>query len=212
MLIRDKETVTVLGFARYETRDGVATEEVIAAALRWQEEFLAAQPGIAFHAFMGNGEGRYADAILARDEAAFAEMARRHPETESGLAFMGLLKPETISLCQSVILKDGVAPPETCGAIEFGTFALASGSDATLETVRRRSTQIDDAYLSGERAVAAHFVTRIDDTRFCEVSFGRSVGELRRLCNGYVGHPDCQPFLDLMAAESVDLDFWHVLA
>ncbi|MGI3128476.1 hypothetical protein [Nitratireductor sp. PBL-C9] len=41
---------------------------------------------------------------------------------------------------------------------------------------------------------------------------GRSLGKTKRLCDGYVGHPVCQPLLDLCDPASLDLDFWYVLA
>lgn len=81
MLRRDIGPVTVMGFARYSAKPEVDPAELIAAARIWQQEFLANQPGIAMHCFLGNLKGEFADAILATDEASFIAMAQEHPKS-----------------------------------------------------------------------------------------------------------------------------------
>ena len=205
-------TVSVMGFARYQKRQGVSADELIDAALTWQTEFLANQAGIAFHAFLGNTRGGFADAILAVDGKAFEEMSLRHSETESSKALMNLLDLPSVRLCRSLILKDSVFPPEDFSCIEFGTFRMKPGTMATEDTVRRASNHIEQTYLTGSASTRLRFVGKIDEKTYCEVAFGNTLAETRRVCRGYVGHPDCQPLLELFDPESVDLDFWYVLA
>ncbi|QPC88562.1 hypothetical protein GA830_06090 [Mesorhizobium sp. NBSH29] len=202
----------VLGFARYEKRHDAAPVDVVAAALRWQEEFLAQQDGIAFHAFFGNLRGGFADLILARDDAAFAEMTSRYAEAESARKFVDLLDRESIRLCKSTILKDPLSLPDGFSCVEFGTFRIPAGRATTAQTVKDASDHIEATYLRGSDNTREHFVGLINDETYCEVVFGRSLAETRRTCLGYLDNPDCQKLLTLFDPESVDLDFWYLLA
>lgn len=212
MLKRNLGPVGVMGFARYKKRHDASADDLIDAARRWQHEFLASQAGIAFHAFLGNTRGEFADAILAVDLKAFEDMTRRHSEAESSDAFMQLLDLPSVRLCRNTILKEGVLPPEDFSCVEFGTFRIKPGTMATEETVRRASNHIEETYLRGSSNTRLHFVGKIDEQTYCEVAFGHTLAETKRICRGYVGDPDCQPLLELFDPESVDLDFWYVLA
>jgi hypothetical protein len=212
MLKRNLGPVGVMGFARYKKRHDASADDLIDAARRWQHEFLATQAGIAFHAFLGNTRGEFADAILAVDLKSFEDMTRRHSEAESSDVFMAMLDAQSVRLCRSAILKEDVLPPEDFSCVEFGTFRIKPEAMATEEAVRRASDHIDRTYLSGSDNTRCHFIGRIDDVTYCEVAFGRTLAETKRICRGYVGDPDCQPLLELFDPESVDLDFWYVLA
>ncbi len=201
-----------MGFARYERASDGTPEAVVAAALRWQEEFLSRQDGILFHAFLGNLRGGFADVILATDEAAFDQMSRRHPEAESSHGLMQMLNRESIRLSKSLILKERVRLPTDFSCVEFGTFRVADPTKTTAAAVRAASDHIEATYLRGSTNTCEHFVGQIDHETYCEVAFGRTLADTRRTCAGYVGHVDCQPLLDLFPADGVDLDFWYLLA
>lgn len=204
--------MSVAGFARYEKRAEAETGRLIDAALTWQEEFLHPMDGILFHAFLGNLRGGFADVILARDDARFDAMLSAHMEAPSARAFMALLDTDSIRLSRNRILKPVASPPSDFSCVEFGTFAIADGAKADEPDVLAISDRIEAEYLDRHDNTRLHFIGRGGEGRFCEVTFGRSLGETKRLCEGYVGHPVCQPLLDLCDPASVDLDFWFVLA
>ncbi len=212
MLIRPNAAARVMGFARYERLERAAPEDVLAAALHWQEDFLAAQDGIVFHAFLGNLSGQFADVILACDEASFDAMSKNHPTAQSSRDFMALLDPASIRLRRNIILKDGIMPPTDFSCVEFGTFRLSESVDATADDVQRASDRIDATYLKGSANTRAHFVSQIDERTFSETVFGQTMAATRRICAGYVGEPDCEELLGLFDPRSVDLDFWFPLA
>ena len=212
MLIKPTGPARMMGFARYERRDGAAPEDVLAAALRWQEDFLSTQNGILFHAFLGNLSGQFADIILARDEASFDAMSQNNPTAKSSQDFMALLDPASIRLCKNFNLNNGIMPPTDFACVEFGTFKLSEGVDATARDVQKASDQIDATYLKDSANTRAHYVSQIDDHTFSETVFGRTMAATRRICAGYVGDPDCEQLLKLFDPESVDLDFWFLLA
>ncbi|WP_295814233.1 hypothetical protein [uncultured Nitratireductor sp.] len=212
MLRKTGGPLSVMGFARYEKRAGVETARLIDAALTWQETFLRPREGILFHAFLGNLNGGFADIIFARDDKSFDAMLNAHMEAPSSEAFMALLSPDSIRLSRHRVLKPVAAPPSDFSCVEFGTFEIAENMEAGERDVLAISERIETDYLSRSDNTRLHFIGMGAQNRFCEVTFGRSLGETKRLCEGYVGHPTCQPLLDVCDPASLDLDFWFVLA
>ncbi len=211
-MARSLGPLTMMGFARYEKRDGVETEELIHACVNWRREFLDHQDGIAMHRFLGNLKGQFADAILAVDQPAFEEMSARHSEAKSSRAFMSLLKPDTIRLTPIAILKQGVEVPTDFSCIEFGTFRITEASGFSESALKDISRKIEVEYLSKFSAPREHFMGRVDAETYSEVAFVHTLGAAREICNGYLTSDVCSELLAMFNPKSVDLDFWHVLA
>ncbi len=212
MLRKPDGPLSVMGFARYEKREDVETERLIDRALTWQETFLRPMEGILFHTFLGNLIGGFADIIFARDAESFDAMGAAYADAPSSSALMELLSPGTIRLSRNRVLKPVTAPPSDFSCVEFGTFEIAQGTDAGERDLLAISERIETEYLDRSDNTRLHFIGHGGENRFCEVTFGRSFGETKRMCDGYVGHPVCQPLLDLCDPASLDLDFWYVLA
>ncbi|MGX1496033.1 hypothetical protein ACSSV1_001054 [Labrenzia sp. MBR-25] len=212
MLRKDLGPMKVMGFARYEAKPGVGLPELIAAARLWQKEFLSNQPGIAFHCFLGNATGGYADAILARDEASFAAMSEAHMQAASSRAFMELLEPGSIRLCLNRLMLDLDAVPEGFSAIEFGTFRPNKDGGFSEEALMAASRRIEQEYLAALPEARAHLMARAGDDTYSEICLVETEGAAREICAGYVSNAACAPLLNLFDPDSVDLDFWHVLA
>ena len=212
MLRKDLGPMKVMGFARYEAKPGVGAPELIAAARRWQKEFLNDQPGIAFHCFLGNAAGGYADAILARDEASFAAMSEAHLQAPSSRAFMELLDTGSIRLCLNRLMIDLEVVPDGFSAIEFGTFRPKEVGGFSEEVLTAASRRIEQEYLAAFPETRAHLMARAGENTYSEICFVETEGAAREICAGYVSHAACAPLLNLFDPASVDLDFWHVLA
>jgi hypothetical protein len=212
MLRKDLGPMKVMGFARYEAKPGVGASDLIVAAREWQKAFLNDQPGIAFHCFLGNATGGYADAILARDEASFAAMSEAHMQAASSRAFMELLEPGSIRLCLNRLMLDLDAVPEGFSAIEFGTFRPGKDGSFSEEALMAASRWIEQEYLAALPEARAHLMARAGDDTYSEICFVETEGAAREICAGYVSNAACAPLLNLFDPDSVDLDFWHVLA
>lgn len=212
MLRKDQGPMKVMGFARYDAKPGVGAPELIAAARQWQKEFLSHQPGVAFHCFLGNASGGYADAVLARDEASFAAMSEAHMQAPSSRAFMDLLDPGSIRLCLNRLMEDLDAVPEGFAAIEFGTFRPEDDGSFSEEALMAASRRIEQEYLATLPETRAHLMARAGENAYSEICFVETEGAAREICGGYVSSAACAPLLSLFDPASVDLDFWHVLA
>lgn len=204
--------MSVMGFARYEAKEGVEAANLIAAAHRWQKEFLAHQPGIAMHCFLGNSRGHYADAILATDAGAFAAMAEEHMQAPSSQAFMKLLRPDSIRLCRNDLMNPVQSVPAGFAAIEFGTFRPKHANGFTEDMLRSASDLVERDYLARDPECRLHLMARAGEGTYSEICFVETEGAAREICGGYLTSEACAPLLGLMDPESVDLDFWHVLA
>ncbi len=211
MFRKDLGPLTVMGFARYDTKPGVAAEDVVDAALNWQDRFLDKQDGIAGHCLLRNLNGGFADAMFAVDPAAMQAMNENFENDGNAKAMLGLLDPGSIRLTSNIILKDGFTVPEGFSCIEFGTFSPADTGTFSEAALRDASAAIEDDYLSKSSNVVDHFMGRIDDTTYSEVAFGRSLGRTRRTCQGYADEPVCGDLLAMFDPDSVDLDFWTVI-
>ncbi|MEP4770255.1 MAG: hypothetical protein ABJY83_20315 [Roseibium sp.] len=211
MLNRDLGPVTVMGFARYRKKDGVDPAELIGAAREWQDSFLGKQSGISMHCFLGNLKGEFADAILATDQQSFMAMAQAHPDAPSSARLMELLDKDSIQLKQNSLLGGPKPVPTGFSCVEFGTFT-PNGAVFSEDRMMAASDRIEQDYLAGFRETKAHFMGKIDDNTYSEIAFVETSGAARDICNGYVGNKTCMPLLELFDLNSVDLDFWHVLA
>jgi len=212
MLRKEIGPLNVMGFARYRAKEGVEAPELIAAARRWQKEFLAHQPGIAMHCFLGNSKGEYGDAILATDAGAFAAMAEAHMQAPSSQAFMQLLQPDSIRLCRNDLMTPVQTVPADFAAIEFGTFRPKPGNDFSEEVLADASDRVERDYIAHHPESRLHLMARAGEGIYSEICFVETEGAAREICGGYLTSEACAPLLGLFDPESVDLDFWHVLA
>ncbi|MEH6631362.1 MAG: hypothetical protein V7776_11065 [Halopseudomonas aestusnigri] len=210
MLRKDLGPLSMMGFARYEKREGVDTEDLIEAALNWRHDFLEKQEGIAMHCFLANTKGQFADAIMAVDEKAFMAMSENHPKASSSQAFMQLLKPESIRLTPNKILKSEVLVPKDFSCIEFGTFSPNNNFSEPL--MLNISSKIEEKYLSNFSEPRAHFMGRVDEKTYSEIAFVENLGMARQICNGYIQDDTCMELLSIFDPKSVELDFWYKLA
>jgi len=202
----------IIGFARYEKKEEATTEDLIKACLNWRREFLSGKEGILHHVFLGNLKGEFADVIFASNPEAFQKMAEDHNDAPSSQAFMELLNPETIRLTANQVLGTGIQIPKDFSCVEFGTFSPAQNVSFSDDALIDISRQIEDEYLSKFEETRAHVIAKIDDSTYSEISFVLSLGSAQEICEGYLQNPTCQKLLSLFNSESVDLDFWFVLA
>ncbi|WP_420345693.1 hypothetical protein [Pelagibius sp.] len=212
MMNKTLGTLSVLGFARYKKREAVNASDLIEAVLDWRRGFLDHQAGIAAHCFLGNLQGHFADLILAVDQTSYDAMVQAHPQAAASQAMAALLKPESIRLTPSRILKDFPALPEDFACVEFGSFRPVAGEAFDEDRLLEVSAQIEADYLSRRPESRAHFLARIDPATYAEVAFVQNLGAAREICFGYQDNNTCRQLLEMFDPRSVDLDFWFVLA
>ncbi|MBC8242248.1 MAG: hypothetical protein H8E30_17495, partial [Alphaproteobacteria bacterium] len=96
--------------------------------------------------------------------------------------------------------------------IEFGTFRPQAGIDFSERALLEAARKIETGYLVNHPDSRAHFMDRINAETYSEVAFVKTLGAARKICQGYLVDDACGDLLAMFDPESVDLDFWHVLA
>ena len=212
MLKRDLGPITVIGFARYATKPDIDPAEIISAARIWQKDFLAHQSGIAMHCFLGNMKGEFADIILAIDEPSFQAMVHKHSTDPSSAPMMQMLDTGSIRLTQNTLLRALKELPKEFCCIEFGTFTPKDPAAFSEADFMSASNRVEQSYLSRFKEAKSHLIGRIDKGTYSEIAFVETSGAAREICRNYVNSVDCLPLLEMFDPNSVELDFWHVLA
>lgn len=212
MLRKNLGPVTMMGFARYKKKENIDTADLISAVRDWQLSFLDTQKGIAMHCFLGNLKGEFADAVMAIDEASFAEMSKHHSDAPSSKVFMEMIDMESLILTPNILLADNVEVPTDFSCIEFRTFKPNSEIQFSETTMLNASARIESEYLAQFKETRAHIIGKIDADTYSEISFVETEGAAREICSGYMGNPICEELLAMFDPKTVDLDFWHVLA
>ena len=203
---------TALGFARYRGQEGIDRNDMIEACLSWREDFLLKQDGILGHFFFGNMQGKFADMTFARDQKSLDRMSEAFVGDASSSAFLGTLDLDTVSLARCEILKDDFMPPEHFSCVEFGTFSSVPDHPFSEKQMLCASDKIETEYLNRFGASRGHFMGKMSDKTYAEISFTDTLANARRICGGYLKEPACVPLLSMFDPASVDLDFWYLLA
>ncbi len=203
---------SAIGFARYNGGEGVDPNKIIEACLTWREEFLMKQDGIFGHYFFGNMQGQFADMTFAKDQKNLDQMSEGFMAAPSSKAFLEKLAPETVSLIRCDILKDKFIPPEHFACLEFGTFSTVTNHPFSEKQMLCASDKIENEYLSRFEGARGHFMGKVSDKTYAEISFVDTLANARQICGGYLSDPACLPLLSMFDPASVNLDFWYLLA
>ncbi len=205
-------SVRTIGFARYQKRAEATIESLLDACLKWRTDFLDHQPGIVGHRLLRNLQGQFADVILAESRDSFETMAKLHPEALSSQAMFALLDPSSVVLRTNDVLGEPLQIPTDFACVEYGTFSAKPGETLTEPQVIAASAEVERDYLARFDDTRGHVLARVDEHSFAEIAFVSTLGAARAICGGYVDAPSCANLLGLFNPDSVDLDFWYVLA
>ncbi|KAG1649242.1 hypothetical protein GQR58_029178 [Nymphon striatum] len=208
---RTEAVPTILGFARYRLKEGASADQLIEYSWNLQQQFINQQHGILKHWLLGYLKGEFADAILAVDEQSFDAMSKGYQSEDSAAALFTLLDPESITLRKNKILKPIADIPSGFSCIEYGTFKPKRGGSFSIESLQIASKNIEENYLHDSDNTVERFVGQVDDDTYSEVVFGKTLGQTKRTCFGYVGNAVCEELLGLFDPDTVDLDFWYIL-
>lgn len=212
MLKCDLGLVSVMGFARYRLNGEADPAQFVTAAREWQKSFLKEQPGIAMHCLLGNLKGEYADAILAIDQVSFLATSQAVSSAPSSKQMMGMLDQKSIRLSQNILLGVPKPLPDGFSCIEFGTFKPKDNTSFSETKLMADNDKVEQKYLSRFNEVKGHFIGKIDDETYSEISFVEDTGVAREICNGYLADKECLTLLEQFEPTSMELDFWHLLA
>ncbi|OUR76678.1 hypothetical protein A9Q83_14010 [Alphaproteobacteria bacterium 46_93_T64] len=209
MLNKHLNSYSVMGFATFNKRPGVETSAIIDASLNWSREFLGPLEGIGFHCLFQNMNGGFADIILATDFEALGQMNEDFSSSETSAKMMQLLDPDSIKLNAMAISQEGFTPPEDFSCLEVGFMKSETSSK---EQILKHSQMLEENYLRKFDNTKGHFIGEIEPGSYTDVTFGRTLGDTRKICMDFDNDQTAKEFLSLFDPSSFKLDFWSLLA
>ncbi|AJW65123.1 hypothetical protein VO54_03697 [Elizabethkingia miricola] len=74
------------------------------------------------------------------------------------------------------------------------------------------SGNIENKYLNTFKNTQAHFIGKIEDNLYSEVTIGKTLAETKRICMGYFDNSFCLELLNIADPGTMELDFWYLIA
>ena len=209
MLNKKLDGYSVMGFATFNKLENVQTFDLIDASLNWSHQFLAPLEGIGFHCLLQNTEGGFADIILAKNFDALGQVNENFEKSETSKKMMDLLDPQSIQMTAMAITLPNFTPPSDFSCMEIGFMKTQTASKTE---ILQQSKSLEDNYLHNFENTKGHFIGEIEAGCFADVTFGRTLGETRKICMGFETDKFASEFLSLFDPDSFKLDFWSLVA
>lgn len=208
MIRVSNEHPKAMEFTSFKQKEGITDDELIRAAMAFESEFLAKQPGVIFHCLVRNFSGEYANVLFAKAKGDISNLEKAAHNDPNAGAFFGMIDMGSVKMTIQSMEKD-FSMPAHFSCVEYGSFSLKNNDYDALQKV---SESVERDYLSKFENTRAHFVGRQSENLYAEVTFGATLGKTKEVCMGYIGNPVCQPMLDMADEKSMQLDFWYVIA
>ena len=212
-MIRLQESqANVMEFTKFEKAENVTNEDFITSVMKFEKEYLSIKKGIVFHCLVRNLKGEYANILFADSMNTLKEIERGFMDNEASNNFMGNINPKTVKIYHHEILKENFQVPENFACFEHGTFAPKEEIDFIENDLIAVSDQIEKQYLNTFENSLGHFVGKINNERYSEIVFGKTLGKTREICYGYFGIEPGMKMLNMFNSKTMNLDFWYLLA
>jgi uncharacterized protein YifE (UPF0438 family) len=117
---------------------------------------------------------------------------------------------DTVKMELHEILKDDFKVPEGFACIECGTFTLKE--ESSIASFMKVSGDIEKYYLNAFDNNLEHFVGKVKGKKVSEVAIGKTYAKTKQVCYGYFENQYGQALLNLANIETVELDFWYLIA
>lgn len=212
MIKQENNSIKVMEFTKFKKAEHVTNEDLIAAAMNFESTYLSQQNGIVLHCLVRNLNGEFANVLLADSMESLKNIEAGFNNNEAVGTFMQNIDTTSVKVHYHQILKPNFVVPENFTCIEHGTFSPKENTSFSEEKMLSISNTIESTYLEKFDNSLAHFMGKIDDTTYSEIAFGKTLGKTREICFGYFGFEAGQELINLYQQESVDLDFWYLIA
>jgi hypothetical protein len=212
MLRLNQVKPTVMEFTRFTKADAITDEDLISLIMKFENDYLKNQSGLIFHCLVRNLKGEYANLLFAEDIQSIKDIENGFTSNATAKEFMKSIKPQTVKVHYHKILKDNFQVPDNFSCFEYGTFSPKDHSHIFEENLLLVSAQIESTYLDTFENTLSHFMGKIDDETYSEITFGRTLGETKQICYGYYNIESGMKMMSMCDPETMDLEFWYLIA
>ncbi|WP_293929353.1 hypothetical protein [Sphingobacterium sp. UBA6320] len=137
----------------------------------------------------------------------FRKSYRYLPEVKN---FFNLIEPKSVQVEYHEIQKESFQVPDVFSCVERGIFSIRV--DYHVYDLLQISQNIEEQYLNMFDNTQAHFIGKINANTFSEITLGKTLGATKNTCMGYLDDTSCQELLAIADQDSMELDFWYLIA
>ncbi len=209
MIKISSKTAKAMEFTRFRKKESVTDDELLSAVLEF-EKAIGSQNGLISHCLVRNYDNEYANVLFSESIQSLKELGDNFGHLSSVKNFFQLIEMSSVKIEYHDIKKENFVFPSDFSCIEKGTFSLNDSKDA--EKLPCISEDIENEYLSKFDNTKAHFIGQVEPHLFSEITIGKTLALTKQVCTGYFDDPFCIKLLDILNKETMNLDFWYVIA
>ncbi len=212
MLRLNQVKPTVMEFTTFTKADDITDEDFISLVMKFESDYLKNQSGLIFHCLVRNLKSEYANLLFAEDMQSITNIGNGFSSSDTAKEFMKSIKPQTVKIHYHKILKDNFKIPENFSCFEHGTFTPKDNSDFFEANLLSVSEQIENTHLNTFENTLSHFIGKIDNETYSEITFGKTLGGTKEICYGYLNNESGMKMMSMCDPETMDLGFWYIIA
>lgn len=196
-------------FTSFIKKKSFTDDELLNAVLKFESLFLN-QKGFVFHCLVKNYKDEYANVLFTENRANLDMILKEISSTQEAKDFFNMIEMDTVKIEIHNILKDEFIVPEGFACIEHGTFRLKE--DVAIESLIDVSNKLEKHYLNNFDNSLQHFIGHVKDKKVSEIAIGKTYAKTKQICYGYYDNQYGKSLLELADLESLNLDFWYLIA
>ncbi|RIW13349.1 hypothetical protein D0X99_16365 [Algoriphagus lacus] len=196
-------------FTSFKKKEGVSDDELFQGVNKL-ESVLAKQSGVIFHCLVRNLANSYANVLFVDDPARLEVLTKELFDYPEAQEFLALIDMGSVQMKLHRILKKDFVVPEGFACVEHGTFRLKEGFG--IDELINVSNAIEEHYLNKFENHLGHFVGQLDKDLVSEISIGKTYAKTKQECYGYYDIESGQALMSMADLESMNLDFWYLMA
>jgi len=212
MIRFNNKVAKAMEFTKFAKAEGVREEDFLTALLKFEKNYFKDAKGLIFKCYLRNLKGEYADLLFAENMDVLKQFEEGYMENSHFQEFMKVIDPNSVKVHYHGVMKKGFQVPENFACVEHGTFSPKNDIEFSEKNMLSISDKIETEYLNSFENSLGHFMGKIDNETYSEIAFGKTLGKTREICYGYFGIDSGIELMNLYVPESVDLDFWYLIA
>lgn len=199
----------VMEFTRFRKKKDVSDDELLLAVLKF-ETTLSLQQGLVFHCLVRNYDNEYANVLFSESIQCLKDLENHIGDLPEVKNFFNLIEPKSVQVEYHEIQKESFQVPDVFSCVERGIFSIRV--DHHVYDLLQISQNIEEQYLNMFDNTQAHFIGKINANTFSEITLGKTLDATKNTCMGYLDDPSCQELLAIADQDSMELDFWYLIA
>jgi len=212
MIQVNQATPALMEFTTFTKTNDVTDEEMIDLVMKFEHDYLKKQSGLIFHCLVRNLKGEYANLLFADNMGSIKNIEQGFSSNDSAEKFMAAINLQTVKVRYHEILDKNFQVPTDFTCFEHGTFSPNSDMVFSESKLLSVSKQIEEDYLNTYENSLGHFIGKVDDKTYSEITFGKTLGKTREVCYGYLNIAAGEKMMAMLDPQTTDLDFWYLIA